>query len=192
MSLMVSVDVKQHWTMLWHWSEFVPNMSTDIRGHEALLHQTLSLICPGERSGIWWGEWYRGGEAAEDIHPQTAHPQTAHRWARGTRHVSHRQKVSLMYFGETTLIHYFTFAALEDWVCCKQDVPLVECMYLVFTCMPGESYHEWLRSRLCLCDIFRTLTNFLACWFCCKHFFFGPESFHQCVSQEVGWLLDTF
>ena len=28
MSLMVSVDVKQHWTMPTHWSQFVPNMST--------------------------------------------------------------------------------------------------------------------------------------------------------------------
>ena len=36
MSLTVSADVKQHWTMLTHWSQFVPNMSTDIRGHEAL------------------------------------------------------------------------------------------------------------------------------------------------------------
>ena len=43
MSLTVSVDVKQHWTMLRHWSQFVPNMSADIRGHEALLHQHL---CP--------------------------------------------------------------------------------------------------------------------------------------------------
>ena len=33
MSLTVSVDVKQHWTMLTHRSQFVPNMSTDIRGH---------------------------------------------------------------------------------------------------------------------------------------------------------------
>ena len=32
-SFMVSVDVKQYWTMLTHWSQFVPNMSTDIRGH---------------------------------------------------------------------------------------------------------------------------------------------------------------
>ena len=32
-SLAVSVDVKQHWTMLRHWSQFVPNTSTDIRGH---------------------------------------------------------------------------------------------------------------------------------------------------------------
>ena len=28
MSLTVSVDVKQQWTMLRHWSQFVPNMST--------------------------------------------------------------------------------------------------------------------------------------------------------------------
>ena len=32
-SLMVSLDVKQYWTMLTHWSQLVPNMSTDIRGH---------------------------------------------------------------------------------------------------------------------------------------------------------------
>ena len=37
-SLTVSVDVKQHWTMLRHWSQFVPNMSKDTRGHEALPH----------------------------------------------------------------------------------------------------------------------------------------------------------
>ena len=39
MSLTVSVDVIQHRTMLRHWSQFVPNTSTDIRGHEALHHQ---------------------------------------------------------------------------------------------------------------------------------------------------------
>ena len=33
-SLTVSVDVKQHWTVLRCWSQFVPNMLTDIRGHE--------------------------------------------------------------------------------------------------------------------------------------------------------------
>ena len=43
MSLTVSVDVKQHWTMLRHWSQFVPNMSTDIRGHEALHHHQMSI-----------------------------------------------------------------------------------------------------------------------------------------------------
>ena len=32
-SLMVSVDVKQYRTMLRYWSQLVPNMSTDIRGH---------------------------------------------------------------------------------------------------------------------------------------------------------------
>ena len=33
MSLLVSVDVKLYWTMLTHWSQLVPNMSTDIQGH---------------------------------------------------------------------------------------------------------------------------------------------------------------
>ena len=32
-SLLVSVDVKIYWTVLRHWSQLVPNMSTDIRGH---------------------------------------------------------------------------------------------------------------------------------------------------------------
>ena len=35
-------------------------------------------------------------------------------------------------------------------------------MYSVFTCIPGESYHGQLRSLLlCLCDVFRSLINFL-------------------------------
>ena len=32
-SLMVSVDAKQYRTMLTHWSQLVPNVSADIRGH---------------------------------------------------------------------------------------------------------------------------------------------------------------
>ena len=32
-SLLASVDVKIYWTRLRHWSQFVPNMSSDIRGH---------------------------------------------------------------------------------------------------------------------------------------------------------------
>ena len=33
MSLTVSVDVKQYWTMLTHWSQLVPHVSADIQGH---------------------------------------------------------------------------------------------------------------------------------------------------------------
>ena len=36
-SLLVSVDINLYWTMLWHWSQLVPNMSTDIWGHWATL-----------------------------------------------------------------------------------------------------------------------------------------------------------
>ena len=32
-SILASVDVKIYWTMLRHWSQLVPNMSADIRGH---------------------------------------------------------------------------------------------------------------------------------------------------------------
>ena len=39
-------------------------------------------------------------------------------------------------------------------------------MYLVFTRMPGESYHRRLRSLLLyLCYVFRALINFFVCWF---------------------------
>ena len=40
-------------------------------------------------------------------------------------------------------------------------VPLVEFMYLVFTRMPGKSYHRRLRSLLL--RLFRALINSLAC-----------------------------
>ena len=33
MSLLVSVDVNNYWTVLQHWSQLVPSMSTDIWGH---------------------------------------------------------------------------------------------------------------------------------------------------------------
>ena len=45
-----------------------------------------------------------------------------------------------------------------------KDVPLVELMYRVFTCMPGESYRRPLRSLLCLCNVFRARINSLVCW----------------------------
>ena len=47
MSLLVSVDVKQHWTMLTHCSQLVPHMSTDIWGHEASPEGHLHAA-PGE------------------------------------------------------------------------------------------------------------------------------------------------
>ena len=43
MSLMVSVDVKQHWTMLTRWSQFVPNVSTQ---HPRILSSTSSSLLP--------------------------------------------------------------------------------------------------------------------------------------------------
>ena len=44
------------------------------------------------------------------------------------------------------------------------EVHLVEFMYLIFTCMPGESYRSRLRSLLVyLCYVFRTLINSLVC-----------------------------
>ena len=46
-------------------------------------------------------------------------------------------------------------------------VPLVEFIYLVFTCMPGESNHRQLRSLLLsLRYVFWVQINFLVGWFC--------------------------
>ena len=38
--------------MLLHWSQFVPNMSTDIRGHEALHHHHRTLKSSGRTLGV--------------------------------------------------------------------------------------------------------------------------------------------
>ena len=47
----------------------------------------------------------------------------------------------------------------------KDDVPLLEVTYPVFTRLPGESYRRQLRPLLlCLCDVFRVLINSCACW----------------------------
>ena len=44
--LLVSVDVKNYWTVLRHWSQLVPNMSTDIWGyyHQSLQWQSLENL----------------------------------------------------------------------------------------------------------------------------------------------------
>ena len=45
-----------------------------------------------------------------------------------------------------------------------EDIALVEFMYLVFTRMPGESYHKRLRSLLLyLCYVYRALIDSLVC-----------------------------
>ena len=54
MGLTVSVDVKQHWIILGHWSQFVPNMPAEIRGHEALHHhQHLNCSAQQLKQQLW-------------------------------------------------------------------------------------------------------------------------------------------
>ena len=66
MSLTVSVDVKQHWTVLRHRSQFVPDTSTDIREHEALHHhhhaQSTSTVISGRTTdlGVCEPVWHSG------------------------------------------------------------------------------------------------------------------------------------
>ena len=55
-------------------------------------------------------------------------------------------------------------------------------MYLVSTCMPGESYWRRLGSLLlCLCYVFWALINSLVCWFCMRAL--GLGLFQLSVSQ---------
>ena len=51
-SLLVSVDIKLYWTMLRHWSQLVPNMSTDIRGHWSQLDPNMSTDIRGHWSQL--------------------------------------------------------------------------------------------------------------------------------------------
>ena len=47
-----------------------------------------------------------------------------------------------------------------------EDVPLVECVYLVFAHMPGENYRSQIGSLLLdLGYVFQALINSLVCWF---------------------------
>ena len=50
-SLLVSVDVKNYRTMLRHWSQLVPNMSTDSSSEEKMRVQELSES-RGSRPGL--------------------------------------------------------------------------------------------------------------------------------------------
>ena len=62
----------------------------------------------------------------------------------------HNRDLSRLFFEDNIYVH----------------VRLVEFVYSVFTCIPGESYHMWLRSLLlCLCDVFQALINSLVCQF---------------------------
>ena len=67
-----------------------------------------------------------------------------------------------------TLLFWCVCALTFQWFywIVTEAVPLVEFMYLVFTRMPGESCHRWLRSLLLyLCYIFWALINSLVGWF---------------------------
>ena len=55
-----------------------------------------------------------------------------------------------------------------------EHVPLMEFMYLVFTCMPGESFCRRLRSLLLyLCYIFWALIGIMMKYLHCTGMFFG-------------------
>ena len=64
---------------------------------------------------------------------------------------------------EITKVCYLWHRTIH-WIIHKEpeDVPLVEFLVLVFTYMPGESYHKWLRSLLCLCVTWLSLPHDIA------------------------------
>ena len=65
-----------------------------------------------------------------------------------------------------------------------RDVPLVAFMYLVFTCMPGESWHRRLGSLLRSCGIFWALFNSPISWFCIFFGFSWCRFFQNIVNKE--------
>ena len=75
---------------------------------------------------------------------------------------------------------------------------LLSCIYLVFTCMPGESCHRQLRSLLGLCEVFQALTNSLVCWQCMKVLAYMQEYGHtrqpqgRCARTLRASLFGTF
>ena len=44
MNLMVSVDVKEHWTMHTHWSQFVPNTCVNPTSEDIKLHVIVIVV----------------------------------------------------------------------------------------------------------------------------------------------------
>ena len=58
----------------------------------------------------------------------------------------------------------------------------------LFTRVPGESHHRWLRSLLLyLCYVFQVLINSLVCWFCMSTLGFVP--FQICIkfTNRLSW-----
>ena len=77
------------------------------------------------------------------------------------------------------------------WHSCKYKVHklhqryILWFMYLVFTCMPGESYHRWLRSLLLFLGyVFWVVVNSLVCWskksLACDVFWHFHHTFRSC------------
>ena len=55
-------------------------------------------------------------------------------------------------------------SATVGYIMASSNVPLVEFMYLAFTCMPGESSRRQLRSLMVyLCYVCQALINSLVC-----------------------------
>ena len=68
-----------------------------------------------------------------------------------------------------------------------EDIPLVEFMFLAFTCMPGESYCRWLWPLLLyLYDIFQALIKSLVCWFMMDKSLKTTSIFHLPVILTVS------
>ena len=61
--------------------------------------------------------------------------------------------------------------------------------YIVFTCMPGESYWRQLGSLLlCLCDVFLALMDSLVCWFLWDTFKASWPYNHPSLINRCVWL----
>ena len=162
--LIVSVDVKQHWSWA-HLSH--PGFRYSMPALQSCFPCRSSLPCLPPSLGRCRGQW-RGAGVAHPLSP-AAHLQQRWHFCCCLEHCNTESKhkgVNLCLKDVTQTQQQsleLPTVALGD----IQDVPLVESTCLVFTHVPSASYHRKLRSLLlCLCDIFRALINSLVCWFC--------------------------
>ena len=105
-----------------------------------------------------------------------------------TRYVNSTRDTSWVLNEDVPLVEfiyiYLVLTCMPGESYLNEDVPLVEFIYLVFTRMPGESYRRQLGSLLLhLCYVFWVVINSLVL-ILCKHS--GPRSVWDSVLAEFG------
>ena len=114
--------------------------------------------------------------------PGRSEAKWTHQDASNTRELITAQKTSHKYSNkDLSCLRVYNYKHVH--------VPLVEFMYLIFTCMPGESYRRQLKSlSLYLCDIYVPLAEFMYLVF--THM--AGETYHRRLRFLVFYLCNVF